>query len=91
MLLFLFIDLDICDLGKSGNCPIYTYKSTYVDLYVYMYMGRSPLLPDGHLEFNGGTKAQKSIKNGGSTFRTLIKISCGPRANFAKNRSPTFR
>ena len=38
MLLFLFIDLDICDLGKSGNCPIYTYKSTYVDLYVYMYI-----------------------------------------------------
>ena len=54
-------------------------------------MGRSPLLPVGVLKFNGGTKSQKSIKNGESKIWILIKISCEAWANFSKNRSPPFR
>ena len=50
------------------------------------YVGRSPLLRIGFLKFNEGTKSQKSINNGESQNRALIKISFEAWAIFCKQK-----
>ena len=58
------------DVVGSARCGVGEHFCTFLH---FCKVGRSPLLPVGLLQINGGTKSQKSIKNGESKFPTLIE------------------